>query len=229
MVEQKLRLCYKCCTRDVARVELICDMIQVVLRLRDTKWGVVRTPNTITRNGQSQLIIATEDRAQIDRHFTCIHSQKGIGYLVWAVFYGQLNCANFWAKIWPSKQPKVMNDTLDRQFSTYSRVRRRVLFQTLFIFWEIARCPVNCTHLMTLWLCKITTANDIQKMALSGPAIVFGSIDTERYFWFNKKILNSTYCVSSKSMESHLCTVQLNVTTKLYPVTISTEATEKVV
>ena len=82
MVEQKLRLCYKCCTRDVARVELICDMIQVVLRLRDTKWGVVRTPNTITRNGQSQLITATKDRAQIDRHFMCIHNQKGIGYLV---------------------------------------------------------------------------------------------------------------------------------------------------
>ena len=34
---------------------------------------------------------------------------------------------------------------------------------------------------------------------------LFGSIDTERYFWFQKKILDSTNRISSKSMESRPC------------------------
>ena len=78
-----------------------------------------------------------------------------IGYLVQAVFYGQSNFVNFWTKIWPSKQPKATNDTLDRQFSTYLRARWSILLQTSF---EIACCPVNCTHLTTFLLC---TANNI--------------------------------------------------------------------
>ena len=31
--------------------------------------------------------------------------------------------------------------------------------------------PVNCTHFTTFHLCKITTANGIQKMPPSGPAL----------------------------------------------------------
>ena len=93
---------------------------------------------------------------------------EGIGYLVRAVF---LWTVDFWNKIWPSKQPKAMNDTLDRQFVTYSMARWSGLLQTSFGFWEIARCPVNCTHLTTFRLCKITTTNDIQKMVPSGPAL----------------------------------------------------------
>ena len=64
---------------------------------------------------------------------------EGIGYLVRGVFYGWLNFANFWTKIWLSKQLKVMNDTLDRQFSTYSRARWSILLRTTFGFWEISR------------------------------------------------------------------------------------------
>ena len=77
---------------------------------------------------------------------------------------------------------------------------------------------------MTFRLCKITTANDIQKwlrQALhcsSYSTLVTRSIDSECYFWFKKKkMLDSTNGVSSKSIGNH---AQLNIMNKLYPVTL---------
>ena len=59
---------------------------------------------------------------------------------------------------------------------------------------------------MTFCLCKITTANGIQKLALSGPALSiiqyvgnYVPIDTVS----KQKILDGTKHVSSKSIESH--------------------------
>ena len=48
----------------------------VLLRLRDTKWGVVCAPNSITRSVQSHLTTAAKDGVQIERHFMRIHSHK---------------------------------------------------------------------------------------------------------------------------------------------------------
>ena len=149
------------------------------------------------------------------------HKQRGTSCVYtarreWATLYewcfmNRLNFENFWTKIWPCKQLKAMNDILDRQFSTYSRARRSVLLQTSFSFWEIARCPVNCTHLTTFRLWKITTANDIRKKAPSGPAFsivqyIGNQVSSDPYIWFQKKILDCTNHVSSKSMESRPCT-----------------------
>ena len=121
------------------------------------------------RNNSPHLTTATKDGSQTE--IEALHAYtppERMDYLVRAVFYGRSNFANFWTKIWPSKQLKATNDTLDRQFSTYLRVRQSILLQTLFDFWEIACCPVNCTHLTTFLL---FTANNIQKMASSGPAL----------------------------------------------------------
>ena len=115
---------------------------------------------------------------------------EGIRYLARAVFYGRSNFANFWTKTWSSKQPKAMNDTLDRHFSTYSRSRRRVLLQALFGFWELAPCPVKL-HLRTFGLCKSTVFKNRLGQALHCPSyntLLTGSIPTERYFWFKEYI-----------------------------------------
>ena len=139
---------------------------------------------------------------------------EGIGYLVRVMFYGRSNFGNFWTKIWLSKQPKATNDTLDRKFSTYSRARRRVLLQTSFSFWEIARCPVNCTHFTTFRLCKITTVNHILKIAPSGlhcplySMLVTRSVRIHRcwtLFLVQKIDTRRTNRVSSKFMESSPC------------------------
>ena len=71
-------------------------------------------------------------------------------------------------------------------------------------------------------------------MAPSGPALsivqyvgnkgLFRSIDTERYFWFKKKILDITNGVSSKSIENRPCACAVDVMHKLYPVTLSIAA-----
>ena len=123
----------------------------------------------------SQCTIAPDygyKRRSTNREALRMYTQpEGMGYLVRVMFYGRSNFGNFWTKIWPCKQLKATNDTLDRQFSTYSRARRSVLLQTSFSFWEIARFPVKCTHFTTFRLCKITTANDMQKIAPSGSAL----------------------------------------------------------
>ena len=138
------------------------------LRLQDTVWRVVRAP--------SARYLAVLNRTWL-RLQKMEHKQRGTS-CVFTARRNKLPCTsdvlwmvNFWAKIWPSKQLKATNDTLDRQFSKYSRARRSILLQTSFSFWEIDRFPVNCTHFTTFRLCKITTANDIQKMAPSGPAL----------------------------------------------------------
>ena len=47
-----------------------------MLRLRDTKWGVVRAPNAITRSTKSHLTGPTKDEAQIERYLMRVHIQK---------------------------------------------------------------------------------------------------------------------------------------------------------
>ena len=42
-------------------------------------------------------------------------------------------------------------------------------------------------------------------LARVGSTLITRSIDTERYFWFKKKILNITNGVSSKSIENRQC------------------------
>ena len=68
--------------------------------------------------------------------------------------------------------------------------------------------PVNCT---TFRLCKITTANDIQKMAPSDPVpsiVQYGGNYVSSDPWILDAIFGSKKqtlgCVSSKSMESSM-------------------------
>ena len=87
--------------------------------------------------------------------------------------YGRSNFSKFWTKIWPSNQPKATNDTLVLN-ALKGQTERFVA--NVVRFWEIAPCPVNCTHLTTFRLRKITTANDIKKNGFVRPCTVHHTI-----------------------------------------------------
>ena len=87
-------------------------------------WSALQMPNN--RIAQSHLTMATKGGAQIP----CMSS------LLWAAKF----C---WTQIWPSKQPKMTNSTLDRQVSMYLRARQSVLLQASFFGGEIAPYPVK--------------------------------------------------------------------------------------
>ena len=83
--------------------------------------------------------------------------------------------------------------------------------------WLLSNSPLSSKLYMPhdFRLCKITTVNDIQNGSIR-PCIVHGTGTlVTRYlrihiywthFWFKKKILDSTNCVSSKPTESRPCT-----------------------
>ena len=126
-----------------------------------------------------------------DREAPCAYTQlEGIGYFVGTVCRGWSNFVNFWTKIWPAEQPRATSDRPDQQFLTYSRARRNIFSEASFGYWEISPCPVklyiphNFSPLQNYnsqrWLCQ----------ALHCPSysmLVTRSIETECYFWFEKK------------------------------------------
>ena len=68
-----------------------CCSLGLTLRLRDTKWSVICTPNAITHSAQSHLTAATMDGAQIERHLIYVHSKKEQVTLYKQSFMGRQN------------------------------------------------------------------------------------------------------------------------------------------
>ena len=134
-----------------------------------------------------------------------------------------------WTKNWPAQEPKAMNDTPDGQFLMFSGARWCEGFYVFFFFASVVQflrnSPLSSTHLTNFCLCKITTANyDIQKLLHHWPSystLVTMSFQIHRYWmlFLVQKILDSTNCVSSKSIENRLCACGVE-RHKLYPITL---------